>query len=233
MLRRHRPARAAGIVLAAGLGLAACGGSSSSDNGVAKKAPTAVVAAAKQAADTATSVHLSGSIAAAGAPTTFDLRLVKGRGGTGTLSVNGSSFDLIRVGSTIYVKGSAAFYRQFSPAAAQLLQGKWLKGQAGSGSFAKIGPFTDLTSFVDQALTPQSTTLTKGATTTVAGQKAIQITDGPNGTLSVATTGKPYPLQIAKTGASGGTITFAGWNASVPLTAPADSVDIATLQAGK
>jgi hypothetical protein len=49
------------------------------------------------------------------------------------------------------------------------------------------------------------------------------------GTLSVATSGQPYPVQIAKGGASGGTISFDQWNASVPLTAPAGAVDLNAL----
>ncbi len=227
----RRPLRSAAraLALAAGLGLAACGGSSS--NGVDAKTPAAIVGASKQAADTANSVHVAGSIAATGAPTTFDLHLVKGRGGQGSLSVNGLSFQLIRIGSDIYVKGSPAFYKKFSGAAATLLQGKWLKGQATSGSFSAIGPFTDLPSFVDQALSNPEKTLTKGASRTIGGQKVIDVKDPIGGSLSVATTGKPYPVQIAKGGASGGTITFDQWNSPVKLTAPADSVDIAQLGA--
>ena len=52
-------------------------------------------------------------------------------------------------------------------------------------------------------------TLVKGATTTVNGQQVIAITDSTkDGTLYVATTGKPYPLQIAKVGSESGTIAF-------------------------
>ncbi len=233
MIRPRFSHAASALVLTAGLGLAGCGGGSSS-NGVAAKAPDAIVAASKQAADTATAVHVSGSIAATGAPTTFDLNLVKGQGGRGTLSVNGLSFDLIRIGPLIYVKGSPAFYRKFSGAAAQLLVGKWLKGQATSGSFAAIGPFTDLPSFVDQALAQQpNMTLTKGASTTAAGQKVIQVKDPMGGILSVATTGKPYPVQISKGGTSGGTITFDKWNTPIALSAPPNAVDINSLQAGQ
>jgi hypothetical protein len=224
-----RPLARGLCVAAAGLGVVACGGGSSS-NGVDAKTPTAIVAASKQAADAATSVHIAGSIAATGAPTTFDLDLVKGQGGQGTLSVNGLSFQLIRIGPNIFVKGSPAFYKKFSGAAAQLLQGKWLKGQATTGSFAAIGPFTDLPSFVDQALSNPEKTLTKGSSRTVAGQKVIDVKDPIGGSLSVATTGKPYPVQIAKGGTSGGTISFDRWNASVALKAPADSVDINQLQ---
>ncbi len=216
----------------AGLGLAACGGSSSqsTSNGVDAKAPAAILAASKQAADAANSVHVAGSIAATGAPTTFDVHLVKGQGGSGSLSVNGLSFDLIRIGSTIYVKGSPAFYRKYGGAAAQLLQGKWLKSSATTGSFASIGPFTELPAFLDNLLTPPAgQALTKGPTATVAGQKTVALRDAMGGTLSVATVGQPYPVQIAKGGTAGGTITFDQWNSAVPLTAPAGAVDLNAL----
>lgn len=217
------------LVLAC-LGLAACGGSSPKSNGVDAKAPDAILAAARQAADAASSVHVAGSIAATGGPTTFDVHLVKGQGGTGSLSVMGLSFDMIRIGSTIYVKGSPAFYRKYGGAAAQLLQGKWLKSSATSGSFASVGPFTELPAFLDHLLTPPAGhPLTKGATTTVAGQKSVQLSDGRGGTLSVATTGQPYPVQIGNGGATQATISFDKWNANVPLTAPAGAVDLAAL----
>jgi hypothetical protein len=222
------------------LGLAACGGSSggnggSATNGVDAKAPADIVTASRQAADTASAVHLSGSIASKGSPsTTFDLNLVKGTGGMGSLSVNGLSFDLIRIGKTIYVKGSAAFYKKFSGAAATLLDGKWLKGVSTSGSFASIGPFTDLQGFVDKALASQpGQKLTKGGSSTIGSQKVIAINDTQGGTLSVATTGQPFPVRIAQGGADGGSITFDRWNQPVKLAAPAGAVDLAQLQAGK
>ena len=222
------------VLVLVSLGLAACGGGGGAkDNGVAAKAPAAIVSTAQQAASGANSVHLSGSIAATGAPTTFDLNLVKGTGGSGTLSVNGLSFNLIRIGSTIYVKGSPAFYKKFSGAAASLLQGKWLKGQSTSGSFKSIGPFTDLTSFVNQALASQpGQKLSKGANTTIAGQKVVEVKDPNGGTLSIATSGTPFPVRIAQGGANGGMITFDRWNTPVTLTPPAGAVDLAKLQAG-
>lgn len=227
------------IVCLAALGvLVACGGGSSNtggaSNGVDAKAPDAIVTAARQAADAASAVHLSGSIAATGAPTTFDLNLVKGTGGSGTLSVNGLSFDLVRIGSTIYVKGSPSFYKKFSGAAATLLNGKWLKGASTSGSFAAIGPFTDLSGFVDKALANQpGQKLTKAGAATIGTQKVVQIKDTNGGTLSVASTGQPFPVRIAQGGSAGGSITFDRWNVPFTLTAPAGAVDLAALQKGK
>jgi hypothetical protein len=48
----------------------------------------------------------------------------------------------------------------------------------------------------------------------------------------VARTGRPYPIQITKQGANGGSISFDRWDQPVALTAPADALDITQLQAG-
>src|ERR1017187_4658019 len=112
--------------------LAGCG-SSSSGNGVAGKTPAEIVAATKVAADSANSVHVVGSIVSSGSPITLDMHLLAGKGGRGQLSENGLAFELIQTGGTVYIKGSAAFYKHIGgTAAAQLLQGKWLKAPASS-----------------------------------------------------------------------------------------------------
>ena len=54
------------------------------------------------------------------------------------------------------------------------------------------------------------------------------------GTLYIATTGKPYPVEISKGGSGGGKINFDRWNAAVTVAAPANAIDVAQLQsAGK
>jgi hypothetical protein len=212
--------------------LGGCGSSgSSSGNGVASKTPPEIIAAAKRAADGASSVHVAGSIVSGGSPITLDLELLAGRGGRGRISENGLSFELIQVGGTAYISGSPAFYSHFGgPAAAQLLQGKWLKAPATSGNFATLGSLTNLSQLLNTALADHGT-LAKGATTSVGGQQTLSVTDvSHGGTLYVATTGKPYPLEITKSGASGGKILFDRWNTSVTLAAPKGSIDLAQLQ---
>ena len=162
--------------------LAGCGGSSkktsAASNGVAKKSATDILAAAKSAADSATSVHVSGSgTDSTGVPLVVNLHIVAGKGGKGRLSEKGLSFDLVRVGPSAYIKGSAAFYRKFAgPGAAQLLKDKWLKGPATTGDLASLTPLTDLRKLIDQTLTNHGT-LAKTATTTVHGQQVVGVKD--------------------------------------------------------
>jgi hypothetical protein len=210
--------------------LAGCG-SSSSGNGIASKSAEEILKESKAAAASASTVHVSGSVNSAGSPVTLDLKLAAGKGGTGEISLNGLSFKLILVGQTAYMSGSSAFYNHIGgSAAAQLLAGKWLKVSAASGEFAAFGQLADMTKLLDSTLTSQGT-LTKGATRTVNGQQAIAITDAKGGILYVATTGKPYPVEITKTGSESGKITFEDWNQPVDVAAPANSIDLAELKA--
>src|SRR5271163_3156322 len=139
-------------LLLAATALTGCGGSGQG-NGVAAKTPNEIVAGAKILADAAKSVHVEGSIRSASSPVAIDLTLLAGKGGRGQLSENGLSFELIQIHGTVFIKGSTAFYRHIAgPAAAQLLQGRWLKARASSGSLASLASLTDLGKLVDMTL---------------------------------------------------------------------------------
>jgi hypothetical protein len=212
--------------------LAGCGGSSG--NGVASKSPREILAAARAAADSASAVRVTGSTVAGGAPITLDLSLVAGRGGRGRLAENGLSFELVELDGTIYISGSSAFYRHFAgPAAAQLLQGKWLKAPSTNAGFAGLSSLTELRRLLDTALATSGKTLTRTGASTVNGQAVVGVGDATrNGTLYVAATGPPYPIEITKSGGGGGTIAFSEWNKPVALSAPANAVSIEQLQKG-
>ena len=222
-----------GLLLAAAL-LAGCGGSSSSSgNGVASKSPDQIVAAAKTAAAGAATVHVAGSIISENKPISLDMELVAGKGAKGHIALNGLGIDVIEVEKAFYLNGSAAFYRHIAGgAAAQLLQGKWLKAPENGGNFSSLAELTDLAKLVNSALSSHGA-LSKGTTTTVGGQAAVGVTDTTKGgTLYVATTGAPYPLEISKVGTSAGRIVFDRWNQPVTLTPPPNPININQLQSG-
>ncbi len=222
-----RTANAGLCCLALAVGVAACGGSSgSSDNGVASKSPQDIVSAASQAIGSASSVHVSGSDSSGASPIKLDLSLVAGKGGTGTMTINGSAFQIIAIGQTVYLKAGSDFWSQFgNAAAAKVLSGKWLKASA-TGKFASFAELTNQRTLFGQLLSNHGS-LAKGSTSTVNGHKVIAIKDtGKDATLYVATTGKPYPVEIAKAGSSGGQITFDRINQSIPLSAPSGAISI-------
>jgi hypothetical protein len=225
-------APALGLALA-GVLLSGCGGASSAGSGLAARSPAEIVAAAKAAADGAASVHVSGAVSE-GAPLSLDMRLLAGRGGRGHITQNGLSFELITLGSTVYIKGSADFYRHLGgQAAAQLFQGKWLKAPASAGQFASITALTDLRKVIDTALASHGA-LGRGATTTVGGRKALAVTDASKGgVLYVAATGKPFPLAIARAGDGGGRIVFDRWNEAVTISPPTNAINLTQLRTGR
>lgn len=223
------------LLLTAAL-LAGCGGggssSSSVGNGLSVKSATAIFEASKAAASGATSVHISGSIISGGKPIGLDMELLAGKGGKGKISQEGFSIKLVQVGGSVYINGSNAFYRHVAgPTAAQLLQGKWLKAPADSGELASLASLTDFGKLITSALAHKGA-LSKGASTTVEGQQVIALNDSNSGTLYVAASGSPYPLEIAKKGKESGKVVFNHWDRSVTLKAPAGAIDISKLQNG-
>lgn len=216
-------------MLAAGA-VAACGSSTPAGNGVAAKSATQILTASSNAIQTAMSVHVSGQLNSGGKSIKLDLTIASGKGAKGNLSQNGLSFQLIAVGQSVYINGSPGFWQQFGgTAAATLLQGKWLKASSSSPSFASLGSLTNLKTFAAGLLTGHGT-LTKGSTSTVNGQKVIALKDtAKDSVLYVATTGKPYPIEIAKGSNNAQHVDFGQYNASVSLTAPAKSIDLSQL----
>jgi len=215
------------LLLAASTG---CGGSTKKSNGVASKPAGAIVAAALAATNSAKSVHVSGTIPESGRSLTLDLHIAGSRGGSGWMAEKGAKADIIRIGSKAYMKGSTAFWRSFGgKAAAQIFAGRWIVASATSGNLASLTPLTDLHQFVGGMLGSHGK-LAKGATTTIGGQPVIAVTDTEQGgTLYIATTGQPYPMELVTTGVSAGKLTFDQWNAAVTLTAPKGAIDYSQL----
>jgi hypothetical protein len=223
---RRRTAISPTLALAVALaGLAGCG--SSTDNGVASKSATEILAAAKAAAQSATSVRIISKNAQGPLTLTVNLEL-SSNAGRGHISGLGVDFEVIRIGGTLYLKGNPTFYRRLGGAAAHAPPGTWLKAPVNSGPLAQFAAFTDLPGEVGRLLT-SANPVTKGATTTTNGQKAIELKQTGQlyaGKIYVATTGKPYPIQITRTGRETGRTTLTNWNQPVSLSAPSSTISI-------
>jgi hypothetical protein len=223
----HWPA----LALALAVILCGCSGSASSGNGVASKAPAQIVAAAKSAAEGAATVHVAGSILGDGTPIAVDMELVSGKGGQGQIVVEGLTVKLVNVDNAVYINSDAAFYTRFTGAtAARRLRGKWLKGSARGAALGPLVALTSLGKLLGGALTAHGP-LSRGVATSVSGQKAVAVTDlARGGTLFVASTGAPYPLEIVKPAPGGGELVFDRWNQPVELEPPAGAINIKQLQ---
>jgi hypothetical protein len=216
--------------------LAGCGGSkkAAKPNGEASKPPTKVLADAKAAATSASSAHVSGSIVSSGQPITLDLSMARAKGAKGSMSEGGLAFDIVRVGDTVYIRGSDAFYKHFAGAAvAQLLHGKWLKAPATKGQLSSLAPLTDIGKLFAKVASSHGRLVNRGLTS-YKGEQVVEIRDtSDNSKLYVEATGKPYPVALVggKKGQSG-TITFDDWNSPVSPAAPKNAIDISQLGAG-
>jgi hypothetical protein len=224
MARRLAAAAVPSLVLV--LALAGCGGSSS--NGEAKKPAAQVVADARRAALRAPIVHVVGAGVDNGTPLKLDLWLADGRG-KGHLEENGAGFDVVRVGGTIYVRGSSAFLKRFAGrAAAALLHDRWLKAPATTGRLAALAPLTDKRQFVQASLGQHGKLENRGATER-GSRKVVRIADTTQGgSLFVAAEGTPYPVALAG-GRAQGNVTFSGWEAHEPISAPRGAIDLSRL----
>jgi hypothetical protein len=216
------------LVLTAAL-LAGCGssGESAKPNDEASKPAPQILADTKAAATSASSARVSGRVKSGGTPITLDLSTARGKGAKGSMSTMGLKFDLVRIGDTLYIRGSDDFYEHFAGPAAQLLHGKWIKASATGGRLQSLAPLTSIGALF-AGISSRHGKLTKLGKTTYKGQDVVAIQDTSDGSkLYVAPTGKPYPVAIVggKKDQSG-TITFGDWNKSVSLSAPSDAIDI-------
>ncbi len=221
------------LAVALSAALAGCG---SSDNGVASKSGKEILAASKAAAEGADSVHVVGK--SSQGRLTLSINLELGRnGGRGQVSLFGLDYEAIRIGDTVYVKGSPTFYKTVLSPTAKVPQGTWVKAPANSGKLGQAASFTELRPQLDRMLSSPGS-VTKGASTTVNGQKAIELKETTKlykGVLYVATTGKPYPIALVKNGGKAkserekGRTVFSKWDEDVSLSAPSPVVDVGSL----
>jgi hypothetical protein len=146
------------------------------------------------------------------------------------VSLNGAAFHLVVIGKTLYFEGSAAFWKESGVSAsdAAIFAGKWLKAPT-TGEFASVVVFTNIHSLFTELLSPTGT-LVKGPVTTVLGQQVVPVTNRSNGgTLYVATTGKPYPVEIVNNKGKHGVVVIDDIGKPVSLVAPAGAIDISKL----
>jgi hypothetical protein len=216
---------------ALGLLLVACGGSSKAkDNGISSMSVKQILTTVQAAVKNAKTVHIAGGGSSGGSSLVLNLTLEKGTGGSGTISVNGLSFQIVKDGNKLYFKGGPAFLKHYAGAAATLIQGRWFVVPSTVNGFSDFVPLTNISELIDHILGTAPATLAKGKETTINGQPALAVTDTTNGgTLYVATTGPAYPLQLKPKTGTTGLINFTAWDQPVTITPPSNAVDFEKL----
>ncbi len=193
-------------------------------NGVAALPPDQIVSRARLALSKAATVRIRADVRSAGQPVRMDLRIVGSRGAIGTMTVDGQTFQLLRIGKAAYIKATEAVWRKLGAGAgASLLVGKWVKVSTKDKDFADVITFTDIAAFskevFDQGLvgTPASSRVT------LRGLDAVKLADPDGNSLYVAAgTGQPYPLRLQSLApkSDSGTIDFLDFNRPVQLSLP-------------
>jgi hypothetical protein len=222
--------RVVAVATAAGLLAAGCGSSGSSgSNGISNDSASAIVSAAFSALKSASSVTISGSQTKSGKTTDLNGVFFSSDDINTTLTENGISFQLIKVGGTDYLKAPSAYWQSQGLPSADLakVNNVWVSV---ADSVAGVGSELSLSALA-ASLDKNLGTLTKGGTSTVDGQSVIAVNSSNQGTLYVATTGTAYPVEATgKPGsANGGTLTFSNWNQGQAPTAPAGAETLAQL----
>jgi hypothetical protein len=168
----------------------------------------------------ASSVHYAGSVTDSGA--TYAVDLTAGiTNCAGTFGITGEgSFALLKIGQTLWIKPDNQFWTSagVNSAVLHLVEGKYVQTSPKDSDFnsAKMlcSPAQLAGSFGNQM-----NHLAKGATTTIAGQSALQLQDASNPDSAYVTI-SASPEFLRLDGGSKGQLNFSGYNAPVTLNPP-------------
>jgi hypothetical protein len=205
--------------------------SSSSTNGEASKSAHQIFSDSERATESVSSVHVSGRFTSGSDKVSLDFVDSSGRSG-GTISDKGATFQIILSRKTVYIKGSQATMTKLAgQAAGQLLGGKWLQTTTTDKNF---GDFAEIFNLPDLIKHVQPTgTLHKDSATNVNGQSVVGLTDtSRKGTLYVATTGRPYMVELVGPPKEPGTITFDHYGTAKRPAIPKGAVNLDQLEGG-
>lgn len=217
-------------------------------NGEASKSPKQILVDAASALRAARGYELQGWQTEGGQ--TWQLRVLASPRSLDLAAAAGTAdYELLRVSSGVYVRGNASFWTQHLGQRGAILADRWIHGSSSAllSILARFEPAT-----IARCLPENTGTLSIAGTTSVDGRPAILVRDAGNlpgtvaGTLAVATTGPPYPLQehVAGRQRAGGrvgvcndghgsgyqsaTLTLTNFNQVPPFVAPPDAIQSAS-----
>ena len=202
---------------------AACGSSSGGGGAAAALTLGKVFPAMKAAAESATSVRMSGYVIQSGKPVSLNLALVKPSSAGGSVTEDGATYTIIVTPAQSYILISKQFL-QLGHLPASLCAkvcGNYLAVSASSAaSFSSL----TMTSLIDTIFS-QPLTKTEAAIKLTTGEYQGQpawIGAAGNQTFYIARTGKPYMLSLRKQGQN---VSFSDWDTATVSAPPASQVE--------
>ncbi len=250
MKRRFGATLAVLTLTAGGLAVAGCGGDSTpaasstaataaADNGVGALTATEILKKASDAAASADSVTIKGDFTQGSETVGLNMAMARDAA-DGTLTINGVDVQLRLVGDTIFMKGSKDFWTALGLGSqgevlSALVADKWfsvpLDTTENASGLSSLGQFTDKDGLL-QSLVNTDKSVTVAGTSEINGQPVVLVSNG-KGTLAIATTGEPYPIQVKGDSTDGtGTIDFINWNGPVNAVKPSGAIDLDVLMGG-
>ena len=198
--------------------------SAAAASSLASDPPSTIIADARSAIDSASTVDVSGTLAQGAQSAAIDLQMVAGKGGYATFSfAHAASYRLVVIGTTLYLNGNRAFWlaEGVKSAVASLVQGRWVRQSAAHGDDAVLASILNPHVFF-KGLLALNGTLKKLATTTIAGEAVVPVSNGTY-TIDFAATGTPYPVTAS---AKGTALVIGHVNQPVKLTAPSSAISL-------
>ncbi|MCE7082474.1 hypothetical protein [Streptomyces sp. ST2-7A] len=223
------------VVVLAGGTLSGCGGppaepEEEETNGLDSLPAATIEERALDAALGAEAVHLSGrGVITDGDGFRLDMRLGPD-GGIGEVSIQGMTFELLRVGEDLFLKADGAFWQHqwedgdeeaeagIDPSGT--LGGKYVKVAPDDPAYETLSGFTDKNTMIHLLLTMEGER-SVGERGEVGETETISVLagEGAGGVLDVALVGDPYPLRFARAGEAG-QLSLADWDKEFTLRAP-------------
>jgi len=213
-----------------------------SGNGVAAQSPRQILAAATRAERGAGSFTVSGLVHDGSQTTGLNVTANSAGNGFGSVTLNGQKVQIVKVGSNVYFRGGAGFWRnQGGSSAAAIFANRWVEGPASNSAFQQLASFFSTSQLTDQFLgnSSSSASLTKAGTSSINGQPVLVLnghdrTGNAGGSIFIATTGQPYVIRVtlAPGGSATGGVTFSRFNAPVNPSAPKGAINVSQLSSG-
>jgi len=211
--------------LAAGLLAAGCGSAPSSGSPSASSSAESVahvLPAMEAAADSAQSVHLTGTVPVGSQTDAINMSLAVPNSVSGSITQRGDTLTLVVADGSYYVEISTGLlkYANISPPDCGNLCGKYVEIPASEAS--QIAGDLSIQKLFDDAFgaippSARKSTVDVFEPTTYHGQPALQATIAGD-TMIVARGATPYVLRVYDN--NGDSLVFSEWNSVPPITPP-------------